>query len=231
MTTDNYDPSIALSPYFPSRERRNANARLWAVEKALLDLAHVGIIGYFVGPAGSDPTQLSGYATTKLWLKQSPGVQEAPGTVHYWNNTAPASDEANWPQVTPDVPIVGAASAAAAATSAAAAAVSAAAATRTTPKRKTGSHILEIEDRAATIEMSVGAANTLTVPPESSVAFDLGDFVNVVQYGAGATTIVAGSGVTIRSRLGLVLGGRYAMGTLYKSAADEWIAGGDLISA
>lgn len=81
---------------------------------------------------------------------------------------------------------------------------------------------------AKTIEMNVGSSNNLTVPPNASVAFPTGTFINVAQYGAGATTILAGSGVTIRNRNGLVLGGQYAVATLYKRGTNEWIAGGDL---
>ena len=50
--------------------------------------------------------------------------------------------------------------------------------------------------------MNVATANTLTVPPNSSVPFQVGTQVAVRQYGAGVTTLTAGAGVTIRSRGG-----------------------------
>ncbi len=102
------------------------------------------------------------------------------------------------------------------------------AADRTDINTQTSSHTLVLADAGKTVEMNVGSANNLTVPPNSSVAFPTGTFINVTQYGAGATTIVAGSGVTIRNRNGLVLGGQYAVATLYKRGANEWLAGGDL---
>ena len=40
-------------------------------------------------------------------------------------------------------------------------------------------------DAGKLIKMTNAAANTLTVPPNSSVAFDIGVTINVVNYGAG----------------------------------------------
>lgn len=97
-----------------------------------------------------------------------------------------------------------------------------------TKDRKTGSHTLALVDANKTIEMNVGTANDLTVPPNSSVAFPSGTVINFGQYGAGQTTIVAGSGVTIRNATGLKCRARYSLGTLYKTDTDEWWLGGDM---
>jgi hypothetical protein len=83
-------------------------------------------------------------------------------------------------------------------------------------------------DAGKTIEMNAGSANVFTVPANGDVAFPVGTVVNLVQLGAGATTIAPGSGVTIRNRNGLVLAGQYAVATLYKRGTDEWVAAGDL---
>lgn len=93
---------------------------------------------------------------------------------------------------------------------------------------RVANYTLVLADKGKTVEMNLAGANTLTVPPNSSVAFPVGSYINVVQLGTGATTIVAGSGVTINSRNGLVLGGQYAMATLYKRGTNEWVLGGDL---
>lgn len=93
---------------------------------------------------------------------------------------------------------------------------------------RTANYTLVLADKGKTVEMNLAGANTLTVPPNSSVAFPVGSYINVVQLGAGATTIVAGSGVTILCRNTLVLAGQYAMATLYKRATNEWVLGGDL---
>jgi hypothetical protein len=77
--------------------------------------------------------------------------------------------------------------------------------------------------------MNVGTANNLTVPLNASVAFPTGSQVLVSQYGAGATTLVATSGVTIRSLGGaLKLNGQYSATSLIKIATDEWDAFGNL---
>ena len=61
--------------------------------------------------------------------------------------------------------------------------------------------------------------------------FPVGTVIEVVQLGAGPTTLVAGPGVTIRSTGGrLGLADRYASASLRQRAADEWIATGDLVA-
>lgn len=102
MTTDSYNPQTSLSPYYRSRAANRADARLWSTEKALHDLAALGVLAFFEGP-GPDPSQLSGFSSTKYWLKQSPGVQAQPGIILYWNEQGSANDEANWDPITPEV--------------------------------------------------------------------------------------------------------------------------------
>lgn len=95
--------------------------------------------------------------------------------------------------------------------------------------RQTGNYTLVIGDAGLVIEMNVGSANTLTVPPNSSVAFPTGTILEGLQYGAGQTTITPGAGVTIRSSGGkLKTTAQYSSFSLRKIATDEWIAAGDL---
>jgi hypothetical protein len=94
---------------------------------------------------------------------------------------------------------------------------------------QTASYTLALTDIGKAVEMNVGAANNLTVPPNSSVAFAIGSRIDLTQMGAGQTTIVAGSGVTIRQRESkLKMAGQYAGASLYKRATDEWVLFGDL---
>lgn len=93
---------------------------------------------------------------------------------------------------------------------------------------RNGNHTLTLSDAGTSQEMTSSSSSTLTVPPNSSVAFPVGTVVNVEQHGAGQVTIAAGSGVTIRSRNGLKLAGQYAVATLRKVATNTWIAAGDL---
>ena len=76
--------------------------------------------------------------------------------------------------------------------------------------------------------MNVASANNFTVPPNSSVAFDNGTMITVINYGAGQTTIVAGSGVTLRATPGLKLRAQYSTCTIVKYTTDEWLVYGDL---
>ena len=93
---------------------------------------------------------------------------------------------------------------------------------------QTASYTLVLADKGKTVEMNVGSANNLTIPANASVAFPVGSYINVSQFGAGQTTLVEDTGVTIRRRVGLKLTGQYALATLYKRATNEWVAGGDL---
>lgn len=94
---------------------------------------------------------------------------------------------------------------------------------------QTASYTLVLADAGKLVELNVASANNLTVPPNSSVAFPVGTVITVRQYGAGTTTIVAGAGVTIRSRGGLLnMAGQYAEATLTKRGTDEWVLSGDV---
>jgi hypothetical protein len=92
------------------------------------------------------------------------------------------------------------------------------------------SYTLALADKGKIVEMDNAAANTLTVPPNSSVAFPVGTRLDVVRVGAGQTSIAAGSGVTIRSVDGMLdLAAQYSAATLYKRGDDEWVLAGDLV--
>ena len=95
--------------------------------------------------------------------------------------------------------------------------------------RQTDSYTLVLGDAGLVVEMNKATANNLTVPPNSSVAFPTGTVIELFQYGAGQTTVVAGGGVTIRSSGGkLKLTGQYSGASLRKIATDEWCLIGDL---
>jgi hypothetical protein len=95
--------------------------------------------------------------------------------------------------------------------------------------RQTASYTLVLSDADKLVEMNVGSANNLTVPLNSSVAFSTGTQILLAQYGAGQTTIVATSGVTIRSNGGkLKLNAQYSGATLVKIAENEWYLFGDI---
>lgn len=93
---------------------------------------------------------------------------------------------------------------------------------------RVASYTLVLSDAGKVIEMNVGAANNLTVPPDASVPFPIGTVISIEQLGAGKTTIVPGSGVTIRSAGSFMsLKERYSSATLRKRGTDEWVLIGD----
>lgn len=95
----------------------------------------------------------------------------------------------------------------------------------------TTARTLALTDLGKAVEMDNASANTLTVPPNSSVAFAVGTYIPIIQKGAGQTTIAAGAGVTIRSRgTRLKLAGQYAQAGLLKRGTDEWVLAGDLVA-
>lgn len=89
------------------------------------------------------------------------------------------------------------------------------------------SYTLVLADASKQVEMNNASGNTLTVPPNSSVAFPTGTSIIVVQTGAGQTTIAAGVGVTVNSTPGLKLRAQWSTATLIKRATDTWLLVGD----
>jgi hypothetical protein len=87
---------------------------------------------------------------------------------------------------------------------------------------------LVLTDQGGMVSMTNAGANTLTVPPNSSVAFATGTTLIVASLGAGQTTLAAGSGVTVNATPGLKLRAQYSAATLVKTATNTWLAIGDL---
>ena len=90
-------------------------------------------------------------------------------------------------------------------------------------------YTLALADAGGCVEMSNAAANTLTIPPNSTVAYGIGTTILIRQMGAGQTTLVAGSGVMIRNPHGtLKLFKQYTSVALHKRGTDEWCIEGNL---
>jgi hypothetical protein len=100
-----------------------------------------------------------------------------------------------------------------------------------TTNRQTASYTLVAGDADKLVEMNVASANDLTIPLNSSVAFATGTQILLAQYGAGQTTIVPTSGVTVRSNgAKLKLNVQYSGATLIKIGTDEWYLFGDIVA-
>jgi hypothetical protein len=93
---------------------------------------------------------------------------------------------------------------------------------------QTASYTLVLTDKGKMVEMYNASANNLTIPLNSSVAFDIGTTITILQTGAGQTTIVATGGVTVNGTPGLKLRAQWSLVTLVKRATDTWVVSGDL---
>ena len=72
-----------------------------------------------------------------------------------------------------------------------------------------------------------GSAVTVTVPPNSSVAFDTGTVIGLHAASTAVVTIAAGSGVTV-SAYGSAnkIVGQYGVAVLWKRGTNTWTLGG-----
>jgi hypothetical protein len=91
------------------------------------------------------------------------------------------------------------------------------------------SYTLVLSDQQKLITLTNASAITLTVPPNSSVAFPIGTVIEFIQGGAGQVTFAAGAGVTLAEYQSKTkLAGQYAGATMIKIAADTWWIVGNL---
>ena len=87
-----------------------------------------------------------------------------------------------------------------------------------------------LSDEGKVVTMDNGSANTFTIPTNSSVAYPTGTIINVIQKGAGVTTIAGDTGVTVNgtSAGSVDVGNQYQGGACLKVGTDEWIISGDV---
>ena len=84
------------------------------------------------------------------------------------------------------------------------------------------------------VTMSVASANDFLIPTNANVAFPIGSVINVIQIGAGQTTIKAvTSGTTTISSTGATgtapkLRAQYSAASCIKVATDTWYVVGDI---
>ena len=86
-----------------------------------------------------------------------------------------------------------------------------------------------LADAFKTVTMSNGSANKLTIPPNSSVAYAIGDRIDVVMLGSGTTSIQGGTGVTLNavSTGTVAIAAQFAAVSCLKIATDTWVAMGN----
>ena len=91
-----------------------------------------------------------------------------------------------------------------------------------------------LNDNGQVVTMNNASANTLSIPTNASVAYPVGTQINVLQIGAGQTTIqaVTSGTTTILSTAATAaapkIRARYGMATCIKAATDTWYVVGDI---
>lgn len=89
-----------------------------------------------------------------------------------------------------------------------------------------------LADDCKLVTASNASAQTYTIPPVSSVAYNTGTQLNIIQKGAGQVTFAAGSGVTIRSTGASAaapkLRAQYSSATAIYEGSDVWYVIGDI---
>lgn len=90
-------------------------------------------------------------------------------------------------------------------------------------------HTCDADDLDAHLRCTNGSAVAMTIPPNASVAYPVNAVIEFEQAGAGQVTLVAGAGVTLNSRGGLLASaGQFAVLFAKKVATNTWTVGGDL---
>jgi hypothetical protein len=85
-----------------------------------------------------------------------------------------------------------------------------------------------IGDASRLVTLNNGSAITVTIPPNSSVAYNVGTKIDFAQIGAGQVTFVGGAGVSIGATPTLKLRDQHSASTCIKIATDTWLLVGDL---
>jgi hypothetical protein len=99
---------------------------------------------------------------------------------------------------------------------------------------ETASYTAVLANNGQVVTMDNSSANTFSIPTNASVAFPVGTQINVLQIGAGQTTIQAvTSGTTTIQSTGAApaapkLRARYSAATCLKAGTDLWYVFGDI---
>jgi hypothetical protein len=99
---------------------------------------------------------------------------------------------------------------------------------------ETASYTAVLANNSQVVTMDNASANNFSIPTNASVAFPIGTQINVLQIGAGQTTIQAvTSGTTTIQSTGATaaapkLRARYSAATCLKAGTDLWYVFGDI---
>lgn len=89
-----------------------------------------------------------------------------------------------------------------------------------------GDRTCVVTDAFKMLKSTGAAAQTATIPPMSDVAWVKGDQISFYQYGAGALTVAAGTGVTINTPSTLIVNEQYGTMVIVMDDDDQWFIAG-----
>lgn len=98
------------------------------------------------------------------------------------------------------------------------------------PQVASGNVTLALTDSGKHYYSTTSATETLTIPPNSSVAFETGTAIMIVNKGTGNVAVARGSGVALYLTGNSTSANRtvtsYGMATIIKTGTDEWFISG-----
>ena len=86
----------------------------------------------------------------------------------------------------------------------------------------------DLNERDSIIDMRMTVANTVTIPADTVINFPVGTTLDILQTGAGQTTVQAGPGVVLNFTPGQKLRFQWSIATILKRDANTWLLFGDL---
>lgn len=103
-----------------------------------------------------------------------------------------------------------------------------------TANTQTADYTLVLGDAGKSVEMNLGSATVVTVPPNASVAFPVGTVIELSRIGAGSVTITPGAAVTLPNRLeaagttSRTIPNQWSAASIRKRATNVWVLVGDI---
>ena len=98
------------------------------------------------------------------------------------------------------------------------------------PQVTSGNVTLALTDSGKHYYSTTSATETITIPPNSSVAFETGTAIMVINKGTGTVSVARGSGVALYLAGNATSANRsvssYGMATIIKTGTDEWFISG-----
>jgi len=89
---------------------------------------------------------------------------------------------------------------------------------------------LSLRDGLVEVSHTGGSAVAVTIPADSTTNFPIGTSIDVLRTNTGGVSIAGAAGVTVNATPGLNLRAQWSSVTLFKRAANTWVAFGDLAS-